>query len=110
MPGVARSCDHLPDRLGRLVDDADWPIDVGIVLFARFDTECKADGGQEIRHRDGAFLDGQAARSSAADNLPALDAAACQHRAPGSGEMIAAAVGVDPWSAAEFSHPDDHRC
>src|SRR5206468_622864 len=54
--GWWRLCEDLLDRLGRRVDDANRPADVGRVRLTDVDPEGQADAGEKIGHGDGAFL------------------------------------------------------
>src|SRR5579875_2013563 len=99
----------LRDRLGRRFDKTDRPADARLVLFARIESERKADSGEQVSHFDLAFLDSHAVAAGLADDLSALDAAAGQHRGPARSPVIAARVVVDTGRAAEFAHPHDQR-
>src|SRR5262245_4328324 len=89
-PRPPGSGEHLLDRLGGLVGDADGPADVRLVLFEWVDAQGEADGRQEVADRHRPLLDRGAVGAALADGLAALDAAAGEHRGPGVGEMVAA--------------------
>src|SRR5262245_49854009 len=101
------SLQNLLDRLGHLVDNADGPADIGLILLRWIDAERLADGREEILRGDRALLDRHAIGAGGANDLTALDPAAGQHGAPGVGKVVAALLWIDPRRASEFAHPDD---
>src|SRR5438552_17528961 len=78
------------DGPGGRGDNADRPPDVRDVLLLVVDAQRLANGGQDLRHRYRALLDGRPVGAGVADDLAALDAAAGQHRAERVGPVVAA--------------------
>src|SRR5947209_7531790 len=103
------SCEHLLYGLSRRLDEADGPADVGLVLLLDVEAERQADGGEQVGHRDGAFLDLHAVGTGPADDLSAADAAAAEDGGPRAGPVVTALVAVDLGRAAELPHPDEQR-
>src|SRR5262245_5387877 len=89
-----RSADDLLNPRPALLDDADRPA-VGHVLLVRVEAQRLDDGGHEVGHSDRVGLDRVTALARLAVGLPALDAAASQHRRPRRGPVVAALRLVD---------------
>src|SRR5262245_16498537 len=105
----AISCEHLLDRLGIRLDQANGPAHVGLILFGNIQAKRLAYGAEKIGDSDWAFFHLDAVGTRLADNLSAFDAAPCEDCGPGIGPMVAAVVAIDPRGAAEFAHPHDRR-
>ena len=77
--------------------------EVGDGGFVRIDAEVVVKGGKDFAKSDGTLVGFAAESVGGADGLASFHAAAGEQSAGDARPMIAAGVGVDFWSAAEFS-------
>ena len=78
------------------------------MFLVSIDIERVADGGKEIFNLDRAVLDLGSVLGTRADDLAALHAPSGDGEVENPGVMIPSSPAIDPRSAPELSHPQNH--
>src|SRR6476660_8470265 len=98
------SAEQFADRFGALGCQPDRPRP-DIVAVARIDAQRLVDRREQVALGDRPILDLLAVGVSAADHLPAFDAAAGQYDRPGPDVVVTAGAVVDLWRPPDLTHP-----